>query len=241
MLLCVVLLCVMLLCLATASACSTRPDHPDAVRSWGTMREALRHGRSEARVALASLDGVDTVGVGALEGLAGEVTIVDGRVLVAHAEHGACRVAPAAPGDAATLLVTARVRDWQTRPLADCDDYERLDAAIGSAVRAQGFDPTQPTPVRIRGRASHAAYHVIAGACPIATPEGTPPWRFRGPIDAIELVGIYVEHAAGRLTHHVHRSHLHLVAPGHMGHLDEIALRDAVLLLPPHQPPSEAR
>jgi hypothetical protein len=48
----------------------------------------------------------------------------------------------------------------------------------------------------------------------------------------VELVGFFAEGAAGRLTHHGRRSHLHAVADEVMGHLDEVALERAVLLLP---------
>lgn len=219
----------------TFAACGAAPDaavRPD-VQTWGSMREALRDARSEARIRLSDAAVGTSVGVGALAGLAGEVTILDGRALVARAApDGTCQITDADDDDHATLLVTASVPAWRSLPLPDCPDYAALDAAIGSVLRSHGFDPGRATPVRIRGRAANATYHVIAGACPIANPTGTPPWRFQGPLAQVELVGIYAEGAAGRLTHHVHTSHLHLVADGHMGHLDDIDLRSATLQLP---------
>ena len=219
--------------LAALGACAPlRPDTDIAVQSWGTMREVLRRGRSHARVELADLAKHTTIGVGALAGLAGEVTIVDGRVLVATVDDSGCRVRDAQAGDAATLLVLAEVARWQELPLPDCRNYRELDAAIASALEAAGFDRRKPTPVRIRGRGERIGYHVIAGACPIANPSGPKPWRFVGALESVELVGIYVEGAAGRFTHHLHKSHLHVVAAGRMGHLDSVHLRDAVLVVP---------
>lgn len=212
-------------------ACSVA-DTSGRVTGWGTMREALREGRSEARVALAGLGDDGAIGVGALAGLRGEVTIVDGRVLVARASGTECRVADAEPGVAATLLVRAEVDGWQEHGLPDCATYEELEAAIARELARCGFDRRRPTPVRIRGRGRHVGYHVIAGSCPIADPDGPEPWRFAGTIDEVELVGIYVEGGAGRWTHHDRKSHLHVVAPGRTGHLDAIDLVDAVLLLP---------
>ena len=72
----------------TSSCRAPNRNTQRGVTTWGTMREVLRQGKSEGRVALANIATPHTIGVGALEGLAGEVTIVDGRVLVASATIG---------------------------------------------------------------------------------------------------------------------------------------------------------
>lgn len=212
-----------------------------SVRSWGSMRETLREGKSEARVELAGLAGGGAIGVGALAGLAGEVTIANGRAFVATVDGNECRVTDSPDdGAAATLLVHARVTTWRVYPLPDCSTYGELESAISAELEKQGFDPTIPTPVRVRGRASHLEYHVIAGACPIADPTGTPPWRFSGALDEVELVGFFVDGAAGRFTHHDRRSHLHVLAPQRTGHLDAVSLSDAKLWLPALHPVLES-
>jgi hypothetical protein len=234
----------LLLSLALTGACrraepAPAPDRPspEAVppplfRSWGTMREALREGRSEGRVDLQELGGEGVVAVGALAGLEGEVTIIDDRVLVARVRDGALQIEEGRAEDRATLLVHAAVARWTDYSLPDCDSYEELEAAIRKVLSARGSTLKEATPLRVRGRAKHLAYHVIRGSCPIADPDGTPPWRFSGPLSAVEIVGIYAEGAAGRWTHHDHASHLHVTAPGHMGHLDEISLAGVTLSLP---------
>ncbi len=217
---------------------STDPLPRDVpVRSWGSMREALRNGQSEARVELAGLAGGGAIGVGALAGLAGEVTIANGRVFVATVDGDDCHVTDSPDdGAAATLLVHAQVTTWRVYPLPDCATYLELEAAIAAELKRHGFDPTIPTPVRVRGHATQLEYHVIAGACPIADPTGPAPWRFARPLDDVELVGFFVEGAAGRFTHHDRRSHLHVLAPQRTGHLDAVSLSDAVLRLPALRP-----
>ncbi|MGE3172554.1 MAG: hypothetical protein AB7O97_07985 [Planctomycetota bacterium] len=204
------------------------------VRSWGTMREVLREGRSEGRVAPAAVTGASTIGVGALESLAGEVTILDGRALVATAAAGdaRCAVRPAAPTERAALLLVADVPRWTGHAVGPCASYDDLERAIAALLTARGHDLTRPVPVRVRGRARELALHVIAGACPVATPDGPPPWRHRAPAAAVELVGVFVDGGAGRFTHHGRRSHLHAVAGAVMGHLDAVVLDDAVVSLP---------
>lgn len=227
--------------LLAAASCAGPTSLPEVeVTTWGTMREVLREGRSDGRVALATIATSNAVGVGAMANLAGEVTILDGRVLVAagggresgREDTATPRVREAVDGDFASLLVLANVPTWEEVPISDCATYAELETTIAKQLRKRGKDLTSPQAVRIRGRARHLALHVIAGACPVANPSGPRPWRFSGAVEEVELVGFYVEEAAGRLTHHNRRSHLHAVADQLMGHLDEVALEDAVLLLP---------
>lgn len=219
-------------CAGAPKSTANPSTEPTFVETWGAMRLALREGRSEARVDLDGLAANCAIGVGALAGLGGEVTIADGRVHVATVDASDCVVFDAPPDAAATLLVRAEVDRWREHALPDCATYADLEIALAAVVERTGFDPSIPTPVRIRGRAAQLDYHVIAGSCPIADPAGTPPWRFSGALDNVELVGFFVEGAAGRLTHHDRRSHLHVLAPGHTGHLDDVSLADAVVLLP---------
>lgn len=227
--------------LALLAACSSSGPAPAEsprveVATWGTMREVLRLGRSEARVTPVEVATPRSVGVGALAGLAGEVTIVDGSVLVATASPdvpGGCEVRGASGDDRAALLVLADVPEWEEYELAACADYAALDGAIAQRLSDLGFASGEAVPVRVRGRASHLELHVVAGACPVADPTGPPPWRHAGGPAEVELVGVFAEGAAGRLTHHTHRSHLHAITAEAMGHLDEVALdAGAVLSLP---------
>ncbi len=240
------------------------------VSMWGTMREVLRQGQSQGRVALTSILKPTTIGVGALAGLEGEITIVDGQAYVAigsalkeatvpidltrpgratransgrtgPADHGgpADLMEPSHPGlrwastaDSAALLITAEVSDWDEVPLGDCPDYSTLEARIAAQLRKRGRELTEPQPVRVRGAARGLRLHVIAGACPIANPEGPAPWHYDGPAADVELIGFYVEGAAGRLTHHDRSSHLHVLAGDLTGHLEDVRIEDVTLLLP---------
>jgi len=222
----------------TSSCRAPNRNTQRGVTTWGTMREVLRQGKSEGRVALANIATPHTIGVGALEGLAGEVTIVDGRVLVASATignddaNGVPLVRDATDTDRAALLVLADVPAWKEIELGVCGSYEELERAIAAQLQLRQVDLTDPTPIRVRGIAQQVDFHVIAGSCPIADPAGPAPWRHSCRSETVELIGFYVEGAAGRLTHHTHSSHLHVVAGDLMGHVDAVNLQNAVLLLP---------
>jgi hypothetical protein len=155
------------------------------------MREVLREGRSEARVSLAEAAVPGAIGVGALAGLAGEVTVVDGRVLVAVPEGAeGIEVREAEEGESAALLFLARVERWEESPLPECESYEELEDAIATALVARGIDPAAAVPVRVRGIAEEYALHVVAGACPVARPEGPPPRRREGRNARVEMGGV---------------------------------------------------
>jgi hypothetical protein len=220
-----------LVVLLTLGACATAPE-PQRFQSFGSMREVMRDGEHQGRAVIAEVSTPFTVGVGALEGLAGEVTIVDGVALVAQRDGGRVAVRGPRPGERAALLVVAEVDAWQEVSLTDCASYAALEEQVGAALVRLGMDPREPTPMRVTGRAERLTMHVIAGACPIAEPSGPAPWRFDGRAEAVALVGFYVEDAVGVLTHHSRKSHLHALVGGMAGHLDDVSLRDVRLLLP---------
>lgn len=217
-----------LLAAAIGTGCSTSPPE---VRTWGTMREVLREGDSRGRVEITEAIGPDSIAVGALAGLEGEVTVRDGHAMVAVGSTGEVR--PARPGDQAALFVLANVPSWRRITLGDQTlDLDTLEQAIADELARSGFDLRLPVPIRVRGLAQSVSCHVIAGACPIANPDGPAPRRLEQSDVEVELVGVFAEGRAGELTHHTNRSHLHVLAPEMNGHLDAIELSRAVLLVP---------
>ena len=229
------------LLLAAATACLAEPpDQDDApatplrqgppVHSFGAMREVLRDGRTEARVALEDVLSPDTVAVGATEGLAAEITIDRGAVHLAEVVREAdpslrsIGVRRDATGERATLLITAEVETWEPSPLSPVEDLAALEDAVRAAALAAGIDPAKPLPFRVEGTASALQLHVLDHSCPIAHPEGPAPWRFDGQAVPVQLVGFYAEDAGGVLTHHGQRSHVHAVLPeeGVAGHVDAV-------------------
>lgn len=218
------------LCLAATFASGCTSWAPE-VKTWGSMREVLREGDARGRVDVVEAVGRNSLAVGALAGLEGEITVVEGIATVALGRSGEIR--PARAGDEAALFVLADVPSWRKVALAEgSHDLDSLEDAIAAALERAGFDLALPIPVRVRGLARHVSCHVIAGACPIARPEGPAPRRSEETDVEVELVGVFAEGRAGELTHHTNRSHLHVLGKGMMGHLDAIELTNAVLLIP---------
>jgi len=239
-----VLACALALPAALAACAASAPvdrRYPDLelVRHWGTLREALREGHTEGRVALAEAADPRTVGIGFLPELAGELTVDGGRAWLAEVTDAASpdglTVRGPRPGEQATVLVLSRVDAWSEDRLEAVADFAELEELVRATARVRGFDVTRPFPFRVTGRAAELHLHVLDHSCPIAAPDGPPPWRHTGTDEPVVLVGFYAEGSGGVLTHHGERSHVHALVDGGRlaGHADGVRLEPgAVLFLP---------
>lgn len=214
-----------------ATACKTATPQP-SLQVFGSMRKVLRDGHDQGRIALIDLETQNAIGVGALAGLAGEVTIIDGQILVATLRDHVAVVREARTGDQATLLMVEQVAHWQHFEVGPCKNYQQLEHNIAKLLQGRGSNLRKPTPVKVTGTCTRLQAHVIAGACPIANPNGPRPWRYDGPANNVKLVGFYVEDAAGKMTHHNRSSHLHVFCDQAMGHLDNVEFTSATISIP---------
>jgi hypothetical protein len=224
-----------------ASCSAPRGAWDGSVGRWGTLREALRDGHSEARVEVASaVRSPYAIGLGAAAGLDGEITVLDG---VVHVSRGTAEGALASSrGDGsgleATLLALARVERWRYEPLAASGDRSALEADVQRAIERAGFERLPCVPFVVRGDLAGLRGHVLRGACPKSStppPAGSrPPLELRLDRARGTLVGFWTTLPAGELTHHGERTHVHvLLEDGTTAHVDEIGTGPtAVLALP---------
>ncbi|MFT7679268.1 MAG: hypothetical protein ACI8QC_003269 [Planctomycetota bacterium] len=203
------------------------------------MREVLRDGHTEGRVELNGLVGPHTIAVGAMAGLAAEITIDRGHadlaeVLDAQAADGLLIRHPQ-PGEEAALLLLANVPEWTQHRLPAVPDLASLERAVCEAAQAVGIDTSGPVPFRVEGIAKQLQLHVLDHSCPIADPDGPAPWTYKGSGDAVVLVGFYAENAGGVLTHHGQSSHVHAIVPAQhvSGHLDALSMMPTGILFLP--------
>lgn len=201
----------------TAVAATGCASSMPRVEQYGGMREVLREGKAQRRIAL-----LDTVArphayaVGALENLGGEITIVDGEVWVARIVDGELSVSGPYPSseDGAALLIIARVRTWRATSLAEAAADGELESELERIARQQGVDTERPFPFEIEGPLTALSMHVVNGACPLsgdarAQGDGTP-WLFT--LDAPahgRIVGFFARDSAGEITHHETSIHAH--------------------------------
>lgn len=212
-----------------AGGCST-PQQPVTVEQYGSMKEVLRQGHTEARVRLSEICASDnSVAVGALEGLRGEITVIGGEAWIARAPEVEAVVGERtrSSSESATLLVTAEVTAWQ-RVLITKVSGSELDAVVLSHARAAGVDVSKPFPFVIEGEFADIHLHVIRGGCPIANPDGPKPARVHKEMARGRIVGFYAHNSSGDLTHHTSDVHAHIILDGESlisGHIDTIRVR----------------
>lgn len=214
------------------------PAEP-TLRTVGGMREVMRDGKTEPRVALSQFARPGWYGIGAMAGLDGEILVDDGVVWVARGE--AARVALAEQGAMATLFTGARVEAWREVRICEAVDQVTLETAIANQVAGADRAGAAPVPFVLVGEATVLEMHVVRGFCPHGgSPQpGREPDRWSVPAgrsQPVRLIGFFAPGREGVLTHHGTALHVHaLVGPDRraMGHVDAFRLAaGASLLLP---------
>lgn len=231
----------------TAGTSSSRVDQTTKlqipeVKVWGALRAIMHEGKTGPQVAIAdAIAGTHAYGVGALSGLRGESTVVDGVAWVAQVRQGGevqVTNAPAA-GESATLLVVARVPAWRSVVIANSIGPDELDDRLEGIARANGMDVERPFPLMVEGNLEGVEWHVLNGSKTGAGAGHDDHMRaavtgtIRG--KAGILVGFFSKRHQGIFTHMGQRTHLHVLTSDHtiMGHADRAGIRaGSVLKLP---------
>jgi len=227
----------------TAGCASTPQTYPwkGRIDVYGTMHEVMMEGKTQGRVELAPLQAdYQLVGIGALEGLAGEVVLLDGVAWCTRAgKLGALEThAGAEKGVRATLFATTRVRAWFTLPVPPGLAASGLADFVATSAQQYGLGGTQTIPFLIEGSFSDVRAHVLNGRCPEAGPGSpeTEPVRRRLPVAKGHLVGFYTTMPPGTLTHKGEKTHVHLLVKDGESiacHVDELQISaGSVLRLP---------
>jgi alpha-acetolactate decarboxylase len=220
---------------------------PPAYQQWGSMREVLRDGNTEARVALVDAGiTAESYGVGALAGLEGEITIDAGDVTVSRST-GADAVTTTkgiSDDDAVSMLFLGTVSGWHsidiTEPVSSLEVDGLLATAFAGRPETQG-----PRPFRIEGTFSDIKLHVIGGQCPIRArmhgePMTRPAFELDIPQASATVVGIYAADAAGDVTHMGSDTHMHILVEHDgrtiTGHVESIGVLPGSTLQIPDSP-----
>jgi alpha-acetolactate decarboxylase len=213
-----------------------RPQ-PFGIETFGAFRDLVQRGDFSARTVMGHVMSLQpSIGVGAVSGARGEITIVDGRLVVSYGEPQARR---AADTETAALLATARVREWQAIPVTSDVAPEMLEAFLARTAKHHGLNPETSFPFQLRGAFAPYAMHVNSGptggphgmGLPMAVAE-----QSMGEEIAGSVAGFHVSPAlVGIVTHHGERTHAHWVAPDgkSTAHLDRWGIRAGTTLLLP--------
>ena len=213
-------------------ALSTPEPFTTAVTVHGALREIMHMGRTDRRVDLAPMIGrAGLYGLGALEGLGGEVTIWDGQLWLSTPDGQGGAVAGRHQGttSGATLLVSAEVDRWQERPISQAVPFDQLDAFIEREARAAGVNVAEAFPFRIEGSPTRLDWHVIDGSKIPSDAHGHEAHMrtaVRGSLTArpVQILGFYSPKHHAIFTHHDTNTHAHVIVatPAISGHVDHV-------------------
>ncbi len=190
----------------------------------------MRDGQKDGRVTIERVLKRTSVGLGALEGLRGEVLVVDGTAWVGRTDSFEVVVERAKPDDQAALLVLADVEAWRSSVLG-------ADASLDS-LDPRGTGSPVTVPFIVRGDFADVELHVLAGRCPYGPEEeeGDEPVRRTFSAARGTLVGFVTDEAPGIIAHHGRRVHAHVLLEEpepYVGHVDgAVVLAGSTLLVP---------
>ncbi len=201
-----------------------------ALKTYGALREIMHQNQMQGRIQLDQLPlQKGLFGVGALENLAGEVTIYDGQAWVSKPGHNELEtISSKKSSEKATLLVTAQVRNWSEIVVEEDILWKDRDARFKTMAQKQGIEVSQPFAFTIEGTVEALHWHVIDGS---KIPQGVHGHEAHmqaaktGEIDSkeISVVGFYSEVHQGVFTHMDSYSHLHVIDRKQKltGHVDQ--------------------
>jgi acetolactate decarboxylase len=211
------------------------------VRWSGALKNVMMKGDLKGTIDLRALTELPHVyAVGALEGLQGEVTVLNSAASIARVQDGKVVLSQVAEGKAC-VLVYAQVQQWKDIPLPKTTkSLGQLESFVVEAAKREGMNVNRPFPFLVKGTLAEATYHVVRHPGDLKDHQdlhdkAKVKYTFKG--GAVELVGFYSDKHLGIFTCggnlHVHMRS----ADGKLsGHLDEVDLGDTMRLFLPTAP-----
>jgi acetolactate decarboxylase len=162
------------------AAASPSAAYPFGFKAYGVFRQMITERNYRPAVALKDA-GDATDAVGAVSGLRGEISMIEGRLIVSYgADCGAACPAPAT--ETATLLAAASARNWRALPIDHELDAKATEAFIRAQAKANGLDENKPFPFRINGAITNFVMHVNAAP--------NPRFKGHGSFDEMAITGL---------------------------------------------------
>jgi acetolactate decarboxylase len=215
----------------------TENEQSVVVHHHGTLRDIMKKGDLSPKVDLRELEKEGLYALGAVNGLQGEILILDGKAYIASVEEGKLRIDRTYDHEA-SLLVRSHVKDWESFDIPEGMSTQKLAARIGE--KAQGMGLEAPFPFRIEGRASSFTWHVIdwEEGDTVHTHKKHKHSGLRGrEMDRkVEVLGFYSAES-GIFTHHKSPMHMHVCTKNEelAGHLERIRVGKGMRLLLPFE------
>jgi hypothetical protein len=189
----------------------------------GALKNIHREGDASPRVALSDVLKPHIYAIGPVAYLQGEITIVDGRLVVSKVTDSGLRT-HSSDTTRAALLAYGVVEEWHPFLTLQADTpLEELDRLISQSRQSR-----EPMWIRVQCDVKNVNWHVIH-------------WPLTEPIDKgnhkrhalygsdtdsqMDIIGVHAPDGAGVITHHSTGLHLHAITErGEAVHIDDITL-----------------
>lgn len=217
-------------------SCNSKPDHTNSsIVITSAMKDVMWKGELSGKIKMDTVTSTKGIyGVGPLEGLRGEITIMDSEVYVSTvAEDGrpAVRIDPKVT---APFFVRAQITTWDTLPppshiktINDLDNY--LNESVSVVER--------PSVFLLSGTIKSGKYHIqnLPPGTKVSNPDEAHSGQVKYDITnmRVDIVGFFSTDHKGIFTHHDSNVHLHVISQDrkHMGHLDEAVFAEMMLMI----------
>jgi len=133
------------------------------LRFIGAQRDTVMNGKLAAALDLRMLATTPHLyGIGPIEQLRGEVTIIDSRPSLSRVGPDGTVQVTESFKTGAPFLVWAEVPAWRTAPVPpDVRAFTDLEAFVPRAAAAAGLDPQRPFPFLVSGREDLIDFHIL--------------------------------------------------------------------------------
>lgn len=201
----------------------------------GAMKNVMWKGQLKGTIQLDTIANKKHLyGIGPLEGLRGEVMIVDGKCYTSRVTSPAEMKVAEEYKVKAPFFVHGYAGDWKEIKLPDnIVTLQDLESYLGKVMKTTD----KPFVFKLTGTAEEATIHVVN------LPEGAvvknPDDAHKGQVsyklndEEVVVVGFYSRNHQSVFTHHDTYMHLHLITKDEakMGHVDELKFKKGMILL----------
>lgn len=209
------------------------------IRIAGAMKNVMWKGELDAVIKFDTLNGISGLyGLGPLEGLRGEVLIVDGKPYVSKVISSSSMSVEINSTAGAPFFVYGVQVNWrQLKVPTGLHNIRALEDFIEKQAQSVG---RQPFIFKLTGKVAKADIHIqnLPPGSKVSSPKEAHQGQTNYIIEQedVEVIGFYSTMHKAVFTHHDTNMHLHLITKDRrkMGHLDEIDLGnvDFTLYLP---------
>jgi alpha-acetolactate decarboxylase len=223
-------------------------SEPFDVRVFGNFERMSQTGDTRGVVKLREILTLPgSYGLGALDGLRGEILLWDGKLLVSRGHSANGSVEPSTPTDEAIFFVETRVEAWDEVAIPNDMTRAEFELFVLQTALSRGLSGDRAFPFYVSGSFRRVLWHVVTGASVAHSDQGTEAVRTHSQGHARSrvfdqtnvagfLLGFYSGVALeGAISHPGERFHVHYADAGFSvsGHVDDYRIaRGAVLLLP---------